>query len=165
MTDSIQGTASVTSGRAVNPNSPQRTRRKGPMDFTGKKMQDLQKAHADELAAREQEIGLANAAARVAREAEVDLTEMDFAEAEEVQLQPVQVKSEKVHNVRVNCNIDQMTYGRQVFMPGDEKHPLGKDATDPFIGAIRMYSFEEGVSYTMYRDMYEYLDDKGYIWH
>lgn len=162
MTDSVQGSLSMT-GRAVNPNSPQRTRGKAPADFTGKQMQKLQREKADELAKRAEEIGLAQQAQFDAEPEEIDYTGHAPLESE-VEIQPVQVMEEEVW-IRVNYPIQDMTWGRDVYYPGDDQHPLGKDATEPYVGPLRMFSFEEGKRYKVKKSLADYLDSKDYLWH
>jgi len=170
MTDSLQGNLSV-SGRAANPNSPNRMRKKSPLDYTGKRMQDLAEANSTELAQREKEIGLANAAAAHRKATnEVDMTrasrvKVAAEELDEVELKTVEVRPKIIHGVRVNSPIQDMTFGRFVFQPGDPDHPLGAEAEEPYVGPLQTMSFEEGVPYAMDVDLYDYLDAKGYIWH
>lgn len=171
MTDSLQGNISVSGGRPANPNAPQRARRKSPLDFTGKQMQDLAEAKATELAQREKEIGLVNAvAAHRKATTEVDMTRAARVrvaqdELAEVELKTVEVRPKVMHGVRVNSPIQDMTFGRFVFQPGDPDHPLGADAAEPYVGPLQTMSFEEGVPYSMDTELYDYLDAKGYIWH
>lgn len=193
MTDSLNGNLSVT-GRAVNPNTPQRTRRKAPTDLTGRRMQELQAQHAEELREREKEIGLAADQARAEREGTVvDYTSKPAPPVTDLELerQPVVVEEPNVR-IRVNYPLPDMTYGRWVYQSDDPDHPLAAEReacedrqirankdTDNFrptheecgahdesyVGNLRTYAFEEGVEYRVPRDLALYLDNKGYVWH
>lgn len=164
MADSVQGSVSM-SGRPVNPNTPQRTSRKRPADFTGMQKQKLEAAHAEELKIRQQELGLAMAEKSVAdANRVVDYTGHVDPAVEDIDMNPVEVLSPEVY-IRVNYPIEDMTFGRDVFLPGDKDHPLGLDATEPYIGSLKFYSFEEGVQYKVRRELAEHLDAKNYLWH
>lgn len=164
MADSVQGSMSM-SGRPVNPNTPQRTSRKRPADFTGMQKQQLEADHAAELKLRQQELGLAMEA-QAAENANrvVDYTGHVEPRVEDIDMNPVQVL-DPIVRIRVNYPIEDMTFGRDVFLPGDKDHPLGENAEEPYIGSLRFYSFEEGVEYKVKRELAEHLDAKHYLWH
>jgi hypothetical protein len=138
-------------------NSPRNTTSKRPADFTGQLQQRQQKELSDEEKAHQLEMTRINAEKQLHDSEEIDMT----LEANPVDVAPeVVVKSPKVHGVRVNYPIEDMTYGRIITDPGDPENGVS-----PIIGPLRVMSFEEGKSYTMDRDVYEHLDAKGYIWH
>jgi phage-related tail protein len=116
-----------------------------PGDLTGRNKAALAKEHAEELAAREKEISLMNAAAAAEKsdtvvevkpkqpEPVVD-TVVEVADAVEVET--------PVREFRVNTAIENMTFGHG-----------------------QHYDFEEGVRYKAPKALYDHLDSLGYIWH
>lgn len=140
-------------------NSPRNTTSKRPADFTGQLKTRQERENAEELDARASELTRINAEKQLMDSEEVDMS-LD-AQKGRVDIAPeVEVKSAKVHGVRVNYPIEDMTYGRIITDPGDPENGI-----PPIIGPLRTMSFEEGRPYTMDRDVYEHLDAKGYIWH
>jgi uncharacterized protein with LGFP repeats len=116
-----------------------------PGDLTGTKKAALAKEHAEELAAREGEISLMNAATAAAKEntvveakpktpEPVVETVVEVADAVEV--------STPAREFRVNTSIENMTFGHG-----------------------QHYDFEEGVRYKAPKALYDHLDSLGYIWH
>lgn len=134
-----------------NQNSPRNTTRKRPADLTGIRKQELEKEHAEELAESNKRMALVNAQKVV----ELDQVH-EFGETR---------VNEPTTTIRVNYPIEDMTFGREVFLPGDADHPQGPDATDPYVGALRNWTFEEGQRYTVPTELAEHLDAKGYLWH
>lgn len=115
-----------------------------PGNLTGKLKQEQAEAHAEEVKAREGEIALMNAAAEEAKAETVnysseEVTDEDVKEA--VAQKQVQVK-EKTRVIRVNENIEQMTYG-----------------------AGTSYDFEVGRTYKVPADVADHLERIGYIYH
>lgn len=116
-----------------------------PGDLTGRNKAALAKEHAEELAAREKEIAMINAATAAEKsdtiveakpktpEPVVD-TVVEVAEAVEVET--------PMREFRVNTAIENMTYGHG-----------------------QHYDFEEGVRYKAPKALYDHLDSLGYIWH
>lgn len=146
MTDSLNGSLSVT-GRQGNPNTPQRTRRKAPTDLTGRRMQELQAQHAEELREREKEIGLAAERAQLEREnTVVDFTGKPAAspiQDFELEAQPVVVEEPDV-KIRVNYPLSEMTYGRWVYAAGDPMHPLAAEREACEFRQLQEHKGEEG---------------------
>jgi hypothetical protein len=141
-------------------NSPRNTTSKRPADFTGQLKTQLEKDHAEELTARDAEIARVTAVQALEDTQEVD-TSLDAVLQGHIDMaEKVEVKSAKVHGVRVNYPIEDMTFGRIILDPGDPENGIA-----PVIGPLRNMSFEEGKPYTMDREVYEHLDAKGYIWH
>jgi hypothetical protein len=143
----------------------QRSTAKRPADFTGMRKQQLEAEHAAELKETAKSVGLAaENRAREISEMEVDYTGLQSPDIQEISPQPVAVK-DPYTSIRVNYPIEDMTFGRDVYLPGDKEHPLGADATEPWVGGLKSYTFEEGISYRVPRALADYLDAKGYIWH
>lgn len=139
-------------------NSPRNTTSKRPADFTGQLQQKQQRELAEDKK-RADELSMINAQQRqLEDEQEID-TSLD-ATYPKVEVHDLEVKSPKVHGVRVNYPIEDMTFGRIIIDPGDPE-----SGVPPVIGPLRTLSYEEGKSYTMDREVYEHLDRKGYIWH
>lgn len=146
----------------------QRATRRPPTDFTGMRKQQLEAEHATELKEKERSIGMAAEAARLAGPEELDfedaLTHVE-RHVEEIEPNRVEVKSPTM-SIRVNYPIEDMTFGREVYEVGDKKHPLGDAATEPWVGGLRTMTFHEGQVYSnVPREIGEYLDAKGYLWH
>ena len=70
---------------------------------------------------------------------------------------------EATEHVRVSYPIEQMTYGKEVVDPGafDES---GLCTRLPVLGALKMYSFEEGREYRMTPEMAGHLRAQGYLY-
>jgi hypothetical protein len=133
-----------------------RTQRKRPADFTGRQSEILN----DQKAAEKQE-----AASRMAllteAQAEENNTIVDYTGADiplpEVQVQEVEI-NDPYRTIRVNTKIEQMTFGRRVQSPGDPEHGI-----PAIMGDLPVYTFEEGRSYRVPRDMAEHLQRLGYL--
>lgn len=110
-------------------------------DFTGRQRTALMKEHATEVAARKDEISMQSAveAERVANEV-IDVSVDTPMILDEVQDLGVGMSDNTVV-MRVNEDIDQMTLAKQA------------------------YDFKVGVKYRVPKDLYDYLDDLGYVWH
>jgi hypothetical protein len=116
-----------------------------PGDLTGRTKAALAKEHAEDLARREGEIALINAAEAAEKantvvevkpkqpEPVVD-TVVEVAETVEVET--------PMREFRVNTALENMTFGH-----GNH------------------YDFEEGVRYKAPKALYDHLDSLGYIWH
>ncbi|MER5754283.1 hypothetical protein [Streptomyces sp. NPDC002088] len=116
-----------------------------PGDLTGRNKASLAKEHAEELATREKEIALINAATAAERsdtvvEAKPKTPEPVVETVVEVS-EAVEVET-PTREFRVNTAIENMTFGH-------DNH----------------YDFEEGVRYRAPKALYDHLDSLGYIWH
>lgn len=115
-----------------------------PGNLTGKKKEEMAAEHAEEVKAREGEIALMNAAAEQEKAETVNysgeaVTNDDVKEA--VAQKQVEVK-EKTRVIRVNENIEQMTFGRGTS-----------------------YDFEVGRTYKVPAELADHLEEIGYIYH
>lgn len=114
-----------------------------PGNLTGKLKQEQAEQHAEELKAREGEISLMNAAAEEAKKETVNYSreEVTDDDVKEAVQQQVQVK-EATRVIRVNENIEQMTYGKGTS-----------------------YDFEVGRTYKVPAELADHLESIGYIYH
>lgn len=114
-----------------------------PGNLTGKLKADQAAEHADEVKAREGEIALMNAAAEEAKKETVNYSQEDVTDddVKEAVQQQVQVK-EATRVIRVNENIEQMTYGKGTS-----------------------YDFEVGRTYKVPAGLADHLEEIGYIYH
>lgn len=124
--------------------------RKRPADLTGTRKVQLQEQHAEELAAREGEIALMDAAKRESDKEVVDYTNGAPKGTDEPDVAPivtpvVEVKQAFV-TIRLNSKIEQMTFGK----------------TD---GRLNNFDFEEGRQYRVSKDLADHLEELGYVWH
>lgn len=115
---------------------------KNPRDFTGREREKLLNEHAAELAARADEISLNNAAEakRLANEI-VDVTNGTPTIIDDVENLGVSTADDSVI-LRVNTDIEQMTFG-----------------------AGTNYDFKVGAKYRVSRDLFNHLEELGYVWH
>ena len=114
-----------------------------PGNLTGKLKAEQAAEHAEEVKAREGEIALMNAAAEEAKAETVNysseaVTDEDVKEAVQ---QQVQVK-EATRVIRVNENIEQMTFGKGTS-----------------------YDFEVGRTYKVPAALADHLESIGYVYH
>jgi hypothetical protein len=114
-------------------------------DYTGTAKAALAKEHAEEQAARAQELGLITAAQAEADKEPVDLAprqpEVHEVIVDDVAVQAVDVQEEIV-KFRVNETLDMVT-----------------------IGHGNHYDFEEGREYRAPKSIFTHLEEKGLIWH
>jgi hypothetical protein len=126
------------------------------MDFTGQKQQRLEadKSEAKKEAAKR--VAMVNEVEREVNNEVIDYTGADIP-LPEVEVQEVEI-NDPYRTIRVNTDINQMTFGRRVQDPGDIEHGI-----PPVMGDIPMYNFEEGRSYRIPKDMADHLQRLGYL--
>lgn len=119
------------------------TGRARPTDFTGRQREKLMNEHAEELAKRANEISLQGAAELERENTEVvDVTTPNQPTIiDEVQSLGVSAADNTVV-MRVNTDIEDMVFGKGNW-----------------------YTFKVGTKYKVPKDLYDYLDDLGYVWH
>lgn len=135
-----------------------RTSKKRAADLTGRLNEKLQAENAVELKEAAARVAMATSAAEEEKNVVVDYTGSDEP-IPEVELRKVEVAS-PYRMIRVNQNIDQMTYGRSVVDPGDYTANPPRPA---IMGGLNTYSFEEGVVYRVPKEVADHLNDIGYI--
>lgn len=131
-----------------------RTQRKRPADFTGLQTEKLNEEKKVERAAAK--IAMVNATEEVTGPEFVDYTGSDTP-LPEVEVHEVEV-NDPFRTIRVNTKIEQMTFGRRVMNPGDPERGIA-----PIMGDLPTYTFEEGKSYRVPKEMAEHLGSKGYL--
>jgi hypothetical protein len=135
--------------------------RKRAADLTGKQMERLAEDRKTEVIEASQRIALVNAQQKAAKEEIIDYTNSSEP------LPVVEVRQAEVNTpfrmIRVNQDIDQMTYGREVIDSGDYDNPDMSQRRPAVMGPMHMYSFAEGQMYRVPREVAEHLNDKGYV--
>ena len=111
--------------------------KKRPGDITGRQAEILAEQNKEELKQRSQEMSLINAAAQEERKEIVSL----LPEKQAIQSGQVEVDV-PTRTFRVNTTLENMTYGHG-----------------------NTYTFEEGRTYKATKDLYDHLEEKGYLWH
>lgn len=132
--------------------------RKRPADFTGKQTERLNEERKAEIIEASQRIALVNQEIAEAKNEIVDYTDSPEP-LPEVEVRVAEV-STPYRMIRVNSDIDQMTYGREVLDPGDYTSNPPRPA---IMGPMKFYSFNEGQLYRVTKDLAEHLSGLGYI--
>jgi len=135
-----------------------RSSRKRAADFTGKTNERLQQERSAELQEAASRVALATVAAEEEKNIVVDYTGSDEP-IPEVELRKVEVAS-PFRMIRVNQDVDQMTYGREVIDPGDYNADPPRPAV---MGPMKYYTFKEGVVYRVPKEVADHLNEIGYI--
>lgn len=134
-----------------------RPSRKRAADFTGKQTEQLNEAKKADRAEQ-----AAHMAMTVAQEVELKNTVIDIETGEpvnDVEIREVEATS-PTRTIRVNQDINQMTWGREVWDAGDmEANP----PRAPIMGPLKTYDFEEGQPYRVPVDVAEHLNHLGYL--
>ena len=132
--------------------------KKRPADYTGRLTEQLEQDKLAEKIEASQRIAMVNAELAQAKDDVVDYTGSDEP-IPQVQLREVEVAT-PYRMIRVNTDIEQMTYARQVLDPGDfEANP----PRPPRMGPMNFYTFGEGQLYRVTKDVAEHLERLGYI--
>lgn len=132
--------------------------RKRAADFTGRLNEKLtadKQVEKQEAATR---VAMATAVAEEEHNTIVDYTHSGEP-IPEVVVRSVEVNS-PFRIIRVNQNIDQMTYGREVLDPGDYNANPPRPAIN---GPMKYYTFEEGQPYRVPKEIADHLNSLGYI--
>lgn len=150
------------------------TKQPNPRDFTGKQKAAAEAAHAEELAARSEEISLMTQAQSAARAEEVDYTKGGHSAPGQVQPTPDRPRSPELEEsavevgpkevtIYVNSKIEDMVYGRNVEPAVfDDDGVLVQHARDH---GLQFFSFDEGTPYRVNIDLARHLDELGYLRH
>lgn len=135
--------------------------RKRAADLTGRMTEQLAEARKAEVIEASERIALVTAQNKAVKEQIIDYTNSDDP------LPVAEVRQAEVNTpyrmIRVNQDIDQMTYGREVIDPGDYHNPDPSLRRPAIMGPVKMYSFAEGQMYRVPREIAEHLNDKGYV--
>lgn len=139
--------------------------RKRPADMTGINSQRLAAEKAEEIKLRAEELGMMQATERESREDVVDLSNGKgnvTMDSPIVVSKPKTVEvRDKFVTVRINEDIQQMTFGREDGWVNVD----GEMQKLPGAGALRHYDFEANRKYTIPADLADHLEEIGYIWH
>jgi len=132
-----------------------RTSSKSPADFTGITTQRLAEAHKEELKEQAQHLAMVNAQREEDYDTVIDYTGADVPLDESIEKAPVEINS-PIRTIRVNSDITDMTFGRQVVDPGDPD--TGRPAV---MGSLNTFSFKVGFSYKVPVDLAKHLEAQG----
>jgi hypothetical protein len=135
--------------------------RKRAADYTGRQTEALQEARKNEIMEASERIALVTATNKAAKEQIIDYTNSPDP------LPVVEVRQAEVNTpyrmIRVNQDLDQMTYGREVIDAGDYDNPDLSLRRPAVMGPVKMYTFAEGQMYRVPREVAEHLNEKGYV--
>lgn len=113
-----------------------------PQDLTGRKKAQLEAELAEQRKEAAQRMSMVTAQAEKAKDDEIDLTGQRTPEVYESEDgEPVSV-AKPTRKMRVNTTLENVT-----------------------IGHGTNYNFEVGQVYKVESDVYDYLDDLGFVWH
>jgi hypothetical protein len=135
--------------------------RKRAADLTGKRTVQLQEERKAEVIEASQRIALVNAQVKADKEQIIDYTDSTDP-LPEVEVRQAQVNT-PYRMIRVNQDIEQMTYGRTVVDAGDYDNPDISLRRPSVMGPLTEYNFKEGQMYRVPREVAEHLNDKGYV--
>lgn len=141
----------------TTPVSSNRPGRKRAADFTGKQTERLNEAKQ-----AEQKEAAAHVAMVTAQEVELKNTIIDSETGQpvnDVEIREVEATS-PTRTIRVNTDIDQMTWGREVWDAGDYEANPPRPAV---MGPLKTYNFAEGQPYRVPVDVAEHLNALGYL--
>jgi hypothetical protein len=149
--------------------------RKRPQDYTGQEKLKGERGRAEQIEEAAERMAMADGPITVLRNSDpVDYTdEARRNAAPPVPLQDdpqVEVKPRR-YKVRVVCDIEQMTFRREILDPGDFDYRgrlnEGVDpalARMPLLGGLNYYDFEEGKEYIVDEPLYQHLRLLGFIY-
>ena len=132
-----------------------RTQRKRPADFTGIQTERLAQEQSEASKEANQRMAMATAQAQAESNVLVDYS--GHQDLPEVERQTVEV-NDPTRVIRVNTEIEDMTFGRTVTDPGDME--TGRPA---IMGPMNMYTFVPGKPYRVSKALAEHLESKGYL--
>lgn len=142
--------------------TPARGQRKRPTDFTGKQTEELNEAKKVEKAEAAQRVAMVTAEAEAASNEIVDYFPQSGKPLPQLEVREVEV-NDPGRIIRVNTDIDQMVFGREVVDPGDLTNPDPSLHRAPVMGPIKFWNFKEGQAYRVNKDMAEHLQRLGYL--
>jgi hypothetical protein len=132
-----------------------RTQRKRAADFTGIQTERLNAAKS--LEEKEAASRLAMATAQAVEESNLLVDYSGHQDYSDIERQEIEV-NEPIRTIRVNTELEQMTFGRKVVHPGDPQNGIA-----PIMGAMNTYDFKPGTPYRVSKELAEHLDAKGYL--
>lgn len=135
--------------------------RKRAADYTGRLTEKLNEDRKAEVVEAAQRIAMVNAEIQAERDEVVDYTDSPDP-LPQVQVREVEV-SAPYRMIRVNSDIRQMTYGREVLDPGDYDNPDFNKRRPAIMGPMKFYDFNEGQLYRVHREVAEHLNNLGYL--
>lgn len=132
-----------------------RTSGKSPADYTGITTQRLAEAHKEELQEQAKHLAMVNAQAADDMDVVIDYTGADVPVEENIERAPVEINS-PIRTIRVNSDISDMTFGRQVLDSGDTE--TGRPAV---MGSLNTFTFKVGYAYKVPVDLAKHLEAQG----
>jgi hypothetical protein len=137
--------------------TPARGQRKRPTDKTGIDTERLNEELKAERAEAAQRVAMVNDAREAASNEIIDYFPQSDKPLPKLEVHAVEI-NDPGRIIRVNTDIDQMVFGREVTDPGDIE--AGRP---PVMGPIKFWNFKEGQPYRVSKDMAEHLDRLGYL--
>lgn len=144
-------------------NAPnQRKSRKSPRDFTGMTKERDEAQHEVEVDEASKQMALATAERAQEKNQVVDYSSLVTPVLDEVESAKEVEVADEICEIRVNSDIDQMTYGRQVIrQPFTDENGVTHDAV---LGSLNFLDFEAGVKYKVPRHLKDHLARLGYLY-
>lgn len=130
-------------------------------DYTGRQKAKLAEAHKAEIQEAAGRIALITAEAEATKDDIIDITGSNEPLPQAV-IQEVSVNS-AFRIIRVNSDIDQMTFGRSVVDSGNYDDPDMSKHRPAIMGPMNYHTFKEGQAYRVPADLAEHLDSLGYL--
>ena len=127
---------------------------KNPADFTGIQSQRLAEEHAVEQKEQAEHLAMVTAAAVEDSDVIIDYTGSDTP-LPEVEKSPVEINT-PYRTIRVNSEIKEMTFGRQVLDVGDPE--TGRPAV---MGSLVTLNFVPGKPYKVRKELADHLNAQG----
>lgn len=131
-----------------------RTSGKNPADYTGITTQKLAEQHKEELQEAAANMAMVTAQKQADLDVVIDYTGADTPVAE-IERAPVEINS-PIRTIRVNSDIDDMTFGRSVVDPGDPE--TGRPTV---MGPLNTFTFKVGFAYKVPVDLAKHLEAQG----
>lgn len=144
-----------------------RTTQKRGGDVTGRNAELLAEQKAAELEARQDEISLINAKSREVDDEVVDLTSEPVATQPPVVQEADQDKYQSVPEQSTNAGpgVEEIEVQEVEVATPIREFRVNETLENVTIGQGNNYNFYEGKKYRAPKNVYDHLDEKGYVWH
>ena len=134
-----------------------------PADLTGREDDRLRRENAEAIEQAGANMALAGGAAVTRKRAKKTVDYTDAARPKVSRTPVAEVPHEpREYVVRLVASIEDMTFGREIVDPGDFTDPANPRM--PMVGALKSYSFTEGVLYKVDEPLYQHLKGLGYLY-
>ena len=132
-----------------------KTQRKRPADFTGIQTERLNAVQAEAKKEASQQMAMATAVALEESNQLVDYS--GHSDLTDIERQEIEV-NDPIRTIRVNTEIEKMTFGRKVEFAGDPEKGI-----PAVMGGMNTYDFVPGKPYRVPKALADHLNDKGYL--